>query len=429
MHVDPSLVPFAIALFIGALIGLEREKRKVEGSATGVGGLRTFILFAMAGAVSAWLSQQFAMPWVFLVGLVCTTIVVMTGYAVYAVRHSDAHGLTTEVAAVVTYLLGGVAMSGHPELAVALAITTSAVLAYKQPLHRAVGWLGEADLHAILKLLIATFIVLPVLPDRTVDPWGALNPYKMWWLVILISGLSLVGYVATRWMGERRALPLTGLFGGLVSSTAVSLAFARRSREQDAPPGWADALASGVLLSWAVMFGRVVALVVFVNTALLHRILPAVTAMGVLTLVLGIALMRRVGRTGTAEGGAGGTQVVLRNPFSLTSAIKFALFFAAVLLLVKVVEHYAPGQGVYAVAALAGLTDVDAITLSMAAYGRDAAHAAPAVTAILIAMASNTLVKCGLVAALGSRTMAVRIFLGTGLILAAGTAAWWFTPA
>src|SRR4030095_14965546 len=128
------------------------------------------------------------------------------------------------------YLLAGLTTFGHAGLAVALAIATSAVLAFKAPLHASVERIGRDDLYAALKLLIATFIVLPVLPDRTVDPWGALNPYKMWWLVILISGLSLLGYVATRWLGSGRGVPLTGLFGGLVSATGVTLSFARPSR-------------------------------------------------------------------------------------------------------------------------------------------------------------------------------------------------------
>src|SRR4030095_6479383 len=130
------------------------------------------------------------------------------------------------------YLLAGLTTFGHAGLAVALAIATSAVLAFKAPLHASVERIGRDDLYAALKLLIATFIVLPVLPNRAVDPWGALNPYKIWWLVILISGLSLLGYAAARFLGPQRGPLVTGLFGGLVSSTAVTLGFSRESRER-----------------------------------------------------------------------------------------------------------------------------------------------------------------------------------------------------
>jgi uncharacterized membrane protein (DUF4010 family) len=246
---------FAIALFIGALVGIEREKKQEREGERGIGGIRTFILFAQAGAIAAWLSQRLDTPWIFLGAGVLVTAMVVAGYVAYAREHHD-FGLTTEIAALVVYLLGGTTIFGYPGLAVALAIATSAVLAFKEPLHETVERLGRDDIYAALKLLIATFIVLPVLPDRTVDPWGALNPYKMWWLVILISGLSLVGYAATRWLGPGRGIALTGLFGGLVSSTAVTLSLARRSREPDGE-GQARALAGGVLVAWTVMFVRV----------------------------------------------------------------------------------------------------------------------------------------------------------------------------
>ena len=224
------LADFTIALFIGALVGIEREKKQAE-EQRGIGGLRTFLLFAEAGAVAAWLSLRLATPWIFVgVGMLVVATVI-AGYWAWVRKHPDDIGLTTEMAAIVVYLLGGLTLAGDPGLAVALAIATSAILAFKQPLHGAVDRIGWDDIYAALKLLIATFIVLPVLPDRPLDPWGALNPYRMWWLVVLISGLSLVGYVATRWLGTGRGIPITGLFGGLVSSTAVTLTFARRSAE------------------------------------------------------------------------------------------------------------------------------------------------------------------------------------------------------
>lgn len=418
LHTDLPIVPFAIALAIGALVGLEREKRKAESQIPGVGGIRTFILYAMSGAVSAWLSAQLDSPWIFLVCAFCSTAMTIASYVVHALRFQDPHGLTTEIAALVTFLLGGVAVSGHPELAVALGILTSAVLAYKQPIHRAVGWLSDKDVHAILKLLIATFIVLPVLPDRTIDPWEALNPYKMWWIVILISALSLVGYVASRWIGEQRALPLTGLCGGLVSSTVVSLEFAKRSRENPEDARWADALASGVLAAWFVMFSRIAGIVAVLNLPLLIAMWPPLAAMGLATAIMGLVYFRRTRRGGQPSG-----SVALRNPFSLLSAIKFALFFAVVLLVVKIVQHYFHGQGLLAVAALAGLTDVDAITLSMAEYGRTESQRGPAAMAIAVAALANTLIKAGFAVALGSSSLRRRMVLATVALMGAGVAA------
>jgi uncharacterized membrane protein (DUF4010 family) len=399
---------FAIALLIGALIGVEREKRKSE-DLEGI-GLRTFILFALVGAVAGFLSRGGGVPWVLLAAFLPVTALVFAGYALVSRTQDGAFGLTTEIAAIAVFLLGAMTMLGHRELAIGLGVVTAAALAYKQPLHGLVAKLGWDDVYAGVRLLVATFIILPLLPDRTLDPWDALNPYKLWLLVILISSLSLVGYVATRWLGPGRGTALTGITGGLVSSTAVTLSFARRSRDE---PAAAAALACGILLAWAVMFGRVLVLVLAVNIGLVYPLLPPFAAMGLVTLLAAWLLYRRGGETAERQ------DLPLKNPFSLTAAAKFAAIFAVVLLLVKVTQFYFPGGGVYIVAALAGLTDVDAITLSMAEYAK-ANPPIVAATAVVIAAISNTVVKCGMVATLGGRALRRPILLTTaGTMVAA----------
>ena len=402
---------FATALLIGALIGVEREKRKGDGE-PGIGGLRTFILFALTGAVAGFLSRGDGVPWILLATMLPVAGLVFAGYWLVTKAQPDSFGLTTEIAAVVVCLLGAMTMLGHRELAIGLGVVTAAVLAYKQPLHGLVAKLGWDDVFAGVRLLIATFIVLPLLPDRTLDPWDALNPYKLWLLVILISSLSLVGYVATRWLGSGRGTAVTALTGGLVSSTAVTLSFAKRGRDE---PKAAAALACGILLAWAVMFGRILGLVLAVNRDLLWPLLPPVLAMGAVCLAGGWLLYRRSDDGGAEDG------VPLRNPFSLTSAVKFGLLFAAVLLMVKLVQHYFPGGGVYILAALAGLTDVDAITLSMAEYAR-ANTATVAALAVVIAAVSNTIVKCAMVTSLGGPALRRPVLLATVAIVAAAAA-------
>ncbi len=422
-QLDLPLRDFAIALFLGALVGIEREKKQAAAPDRGIGGLRTFMLFAEAGAVAAWLSVQLATPWIFLgVGALVAALLV-AGYLSWSRLHPDDVGLTTEVAGIVVYLLGGLPIYGYPALAVALGITTSAILAFKEPLHGLVERIGREDLYAGLTLLIATFIVLPVLPDRALDPWGALNPYQMWWLVILISGLSLVGYIATRWLGAGRGIPLTGLFGGLVSSTAVTLSFARRSRENGCSPALADALASGILIAWAVMFVRITIEVAALHAALLPALAaPMAAPAGIAALAAAVAYRRSGRLADTAP-----RDVSLRNPFSLTAAIRFALLFAAVLLIVKLVETHAPGSGLYGVAALAGLTDVDAITLSMASSARaGATEARIAVNAIVVAAITNSLVKFGLVLGLAAPALSRRLAIATALLLAGAALALFF---
>jgi len=413
-----ALLGFAIALAIGALVGVEREQKK-RAEHAGTGGLRTFVLLAEAGAVAAWLARELAAPWIFAGLGVAATALIVAGYLAEARARPKALGLTTEVAGLVVFLLGGLAVVGQRELAVALAIATTSVLAFKEPLHGWIARLGRDDVEAGLKLLMATFIVLPVLPDRAVDPWGALNPRSMWWLVILISSMSLAGYVGTRWLGSERGLALTGIAGGLVSSTATTLGFARQSREREA----SDSLAGALLLAWTVMFGRVAVEVGVVHRALLSELALPLGAMGLATLGAGLYHLRR-GLAG--RGAARAQELALKNPFRLTASIRFAAFFAVVLLAVALARRTLPEGGLYVVAALAGLTDVDAITLSMAELARDAGTEATSTTAagaIVTAVLTNTLVKCGLVAALATPALRARVLRATVLVGVLGVAA------
>ncbi len=403
---------FGTALLIGALLGIERERHRREHDEQTIGGLRTFILFALIGALGGWLTLALDSPWILAAALFSALAPVLAGYVISARSQPDALGLTTELAAIAACLLGAMTTLGYRELAVGLGVTVAAVLAYKQPLHGIVYKLDRDDVFAGLRLLIATFIVLPLLPAEPVDPWGALRPRSLWMLVLLISSLSLVGYVATRLLGARRGIPLTGLTGGLVSSTAVTLAFSRQSRD----PAYAaavPALASGILLAWGVMFVRVIVEVLVVNRALLPLLAVPFGAMA--TVAAGAAWFLHRG----SKLGARAESVPLRNPFSLAAAAKFAAFFALVLLVVELVQTYAPGRGVYFVAALAGTTDVDAITLSMAQY----AHGGDlqlAVRAITIATLSNTVVKAAMAAMLGGRALRIPVLVAAVAIIAAG---------
>lgn len=301
-------------------------------------------------------------------------------------------------------------MLGYSELAIGLGVVTAAVLAYKQPLHGFVDKLGWDDVYAGLRLLIATFIALPLLPNQPIDPWGALNPYKLWLLVILISSLSLVGYVLTRLLGPSRGVALTRLTGGLVSSTAVTLSFSRDARDH---PQMTNALA------WAVMFLRVPVLVAVVNRALLSQLLIPFVVMAVVVAAFAALLYFR---DGSVKRGKATGHLEVENPFSLTAAAKFAALFAVVLLAVKIVQEHFPPDGLYAVAALAGLTDVDAITLSMAEFAKTG-EAHVAVVAIVIAALSNTLVKCGMAFVVAGPMLGKPLLMATAATLLAGLAA------
>lgn len=415
---DPKLVwGLAAALLIGALVGIERERSKALSGNVGIGGVRTFILFSLIGAVSAWLSLTLGNAWVFVAAVGAVAALTVAGYVVQARVKPNAVGLTTETAAIGVCLLGGACTAGFSEAALAVGIAVSAVLAYKEPMHGLVAKLGPDDISAGVKLLAATFIVLPLLPTTAVDPWGALKPRALWTLVILIAALSLVGYVATRALGPRRGTAVTGLSGGLVSSTAITLAFARQSREEGGRTD--DALAGGLLIAWAVMAVRIVAIAAVLHPPLVTPLLLPFGAITAVTLGAAALFLRRArGEEPAAAGPVG-----LKNPFSLTAAVKFGLLFAVVLVVVAGVERYFPGRGYYLVAALAGLTDVDAITLSMAGLARDGgAPLATASAALVVAALSNTLVKCGLVVATAGTKLRRSIVLVTAVLLVVGVA-------
>ncbi|NLD70040.1 MAG: MgtC/SapB family protein [Limnobacter sp.] len=423
---------FLIALAIGALVGAEREKKKKDDPTQSFGGLRTHILIALVGATSAWLSREFGAPWIFAATLALVGATVLASYVFQNLRTDDDEGLglTSEIAAIVVCLLGAMSVTGNPELAAALGVGTSAVLAFKQPLHALVHRIGPDDMFAGIKLLVASFIVLPLLPDAPIDPWDAINPYRVWLLVILISALSLVGYVAVRWLGTTHGTVITGIAGGLVSSTAATVSLARTSRVQP-EARHAHALSAAILLAWFVMVVRTLVLIAIVNAPLLATAWPPFLALGLATLAFAgwhyrSSLSGNAGRDG-AGGREGGDEAdgdgAIRNPFSLGSAIRFGALFALVLLIVEIAQQRAPGIGVYVVSALAGSVDVDAIALSLAGSAGDPGRHADAVRAILIAALSNTVVKCAMVVGLGRGPARTQIVVAAAAIVLAGIAA------
>lgn len=402
---------FLIALLIGALVGAERERTKGDDDAPSgrVGGIRTFILVALVGAASAWIAQARAMPWVFAAVLAALGLVLAWRRGA---MHGAPAGITSEVAAIAVCLLGGLAATGDTAIAVALAVAASGVLAFKAPLHGLIGRIDAQDMLAGIKLLAASFIVLPLLPDETIDPWAALNPYELWLLVVLISTLSLVGYVAMRWLGPSRGAALGGISGGLVSSTAATLSFARASGH-DGGAASASALSAGILLAWLVMLLRITMLVAALNLALLAAVWPTMAAMALASAALA-AWHYRAGLVGQPAA----APMTVANPFSLGAAMRFAALFALVLLVVHVAQARWPGAGTYVVAALAGLVDTDAISLSLASGAKSPQARAVAANALVVAIVANTVSKTLLVLLLGRGAVRRHIAAAAAAIVA-----------
>lgn len=411
---DPLVLAlrFAAALGLGVLLGLERERAKTEG---GFAGVRTFGLLGLAGGIAAFVQGQMALPWIALALFVAVAALVVVSYAVTAQRGEL--GITTEVSALVAFLLGFLCVGGHVGAAAGLAVASGAILALKQWLHRLASRIEPADVEATLQFAIVSIIVLPLVPNREFGPppLDVINPYKIWLMVVLISGLNFASYLLVKIVGAEHGIGLTGLLGGLVSSTAVTLGFAQRSRQE---PQQASPLALGILVAWTVMFVRVVVLVAAVSRDLVPRIGLAMAAFGLPSLVICWLLWRRQRTSDTATVSAGA------NPFELGEAIRFGVLFGVITFAAKAAQVYLGEAGLYLAGAIAGLTDVDAIALSMAQLARtDAASQEPAARAIVIAVASNTLFKAGMVAFLGAPGLRRTIGVAAGVIVLMGSLA------
>lgn len=407
---------FATALAIGLLIGLQRQHAAGQPQEESFfAGVRTFPLLALIGGTAALIGHESGSPWP--LGLAITAAGALIVAAYVATSRQGHHGITTESAALLTVLIGALCFYDQLEIAVALAVTVMALLSLKGELHRLAGRVTREDLIATLKFGVITAVILPVLPDRSFGPapFDVLNPYKIWLMVVLISGLGFLGYLLIKLVGAHRGIGLTGFLGGLVSSTAVTLTFAERSRRQ---PDLARVFAVAVVIAWTTMFFRVIVEVAVVNRALLgHVWLPMAAAGGAgIVYALALFLRQRSAEEATME---------LKNPFEMGPALTFGLLYGVILLVSRLAQTWLGTQGVYLSAVLAGLTDVDAITLSMAELsqpggGLDLGVASRAVT---LAAMSNTVVKGGLILASGGAELKRVILPGFLLIVAAALSA------
>lgn len=411
----------AVALAAGLLIGLERGWQ-ARGLAEGarVAGFRTFALVGLLGGLASLLARDHGLA-VLAGGFLALGLVVAAGYWRGTAAGRDVSA-TTAIAALVTFALGAAAGEGELEVAGAGAVIVALLLGTKPQLHRLVERIERRELLAVLQLLLMSVVLLPVLPDRGLGPWQALNPYRIWWMVVLIAGLSAVGYFAIRLAGPRRGLLLTGLFGGLASSTATTLALARRAAGSGAAPP--RLIAAGILLACAIMFPRMLLVAGLIAPALLPVLAPPLGAAALVAAAAALwaAGLLSVGRKRPVEVSA--EEVQPQNPFEFGTALKFGLLLAAILLLTEGLRRWIGEQAILLVAAASGLADVDAVTLSLSALVADGATL-PALAggAILLAAAVNTLVKGGLGIAISRGRLTAWLAGGLGGALAAGAAA------
>ncbi len=384
---------FGAALGLGLLVGLERQ-HKQRPEAESFAGARTFALIALLAAAAFDFGIRLGQAWAPVASFTAVAALAIVSY--YLTSKDGDVGATTEVSALLTFMVGGLCGAGEVGLASAITVATLLMLSVKGWTQRFATHIEEADVAAVLKFAIITVIVLPLLPNKSFGPppLDVVNPYKVWLMVVLISGLNFASYVLVKVVGQEHGIGITGLLGGLVSSTAVTLGFSQRSRQDRELAG---TFTLGILVAWTVMFFRVLLVVGLIDLALARRLAPGIGMLGAVNLAICAWLFRRnrSDQKGQVKSGS--------NPFELGEAVKFGLIFGVVTFLAKAAQVYLGNAGLYLAGAVAGLTDVDAIALSMAGLTQaDASMAGPAARAVLIAVLSNTLVKTGMAVSLGS---------------------------
>ncbi|MBK8568508.1 MAG: MgtC/SapB family protein [Nitrosomonadales bacterium] len=392
------LPQFLASLAIGLLIGLERERRPSSKA-----GLRTFALVALMGTLAAMLSSKIGSPWLLVTGFCIVGVMIIAAYLTSPTEENDP-GTTTVAALLLCYALGALIWYKQTTLAVMLAIITTTLLYFKPELRGITKRLTRRDLVSILQFLVLTFVILPILPNQNYGPYDTFNPHQIWMMVVLISGLSLAGYVALHWTSQRYGAPLLGLLGGLVSSTATTLVYARHGKISEV---MARVSAVVILLSSQVVLMRLAVLSAVVSPNLLAKLLP-VMGLGLLFgLIVTLFDWRKLHTSSNLP------MPKTSNPTEILTALSFGLLYAVVLFFSAWISDIAGSGGLYVVALISGLTDVDAITLSsLRLFDLNKLSDDQAVIAISLAFLSNMIFKFGLVVFIGGTTLAKHVAAG-----------------
>lgn len=393
---------FAQSIGIGFLVGLERERH--EGK---IAGVRTFTLIALAGALSGYVAIEggWALaPWVL--------ITLIVGSLLIAQYKSPAPepDTTTVLASILTFVLGYILWLGPSFIPSALAIVVAAVLYFREELRDLPRRLSRQDITSFFQFAAVAFILLPILPNQTYGPYDVINPSQIGWLVVLISGISLAGYIALRLIRGRSGLLIVGLLGGLASTTATTLVYSRHSKNM---PGFTRSATTIILLSHLVLFARIGVVVAVVQHTLLPTILPWILGgLAAGLLCLAILLIDRTNQRHQLP------ELSVSNPTELKTACGFALGFSVVLLLSAWMNDTFQNAGGYAIAFLSGLTDVDAITIAnLKLFSVGSIEADTASNAIVIAFLANLLFKLGIVISVADRALWRPVMIGFGIIL------------
>ncbi|MFB4204521.1 hypothetical protein KBTX_00517 [wastewater metagenome] len=409
-----TLAGLLLAALLGALIGLQRGWQGRElAPGKRIAGFRTYTLVGLLGGFAVVLADPLG-PWPGVALLAAVMAAALVAFRLQ-VRHTEDYSITGLVGLMLTFCFGALAVAGEPVAAAASAVVTAFLLDNKQSIHDLLRHLEARELDAALKLLLISVVMLPLLPNHGYGPGGAINPYAVWWMVVLIASISFVGYFAMRIGGPERGTLFTSLFAGLSSSTALTLHFSRLSRDNAA---LSPMLAAGILIACGTMFPRILVICLALNPALLPALTPPVLVMMAALYIPALVIWRRYhGRRVEAP-------PVRQNPLDLKTALSFGALLLVILLLGEWLEEALGSAGIYLLAASSGITDVDAITLSLTRMAEKGLATPVAVVGIVIAASVNSAVKAGMAASIGTRAVGWRVgaAMGAALVLGLATA-------
>ncbi len=400
--------PFAslgIALVLGLLVGMQRERTNRR-----VAGVRTFALITVLGCGSALAASVLASPWVVAAGAAGLAALLIMGNFLGKTPTKPGPGITTEVAALVMYFVGALLGAGERGIPAAIGGGAAVLLQFKAPLHRFIRQLGDRDVRAIMQFALISAVILPVLPDRDMGPYDALNPRRIWMMVVLIVGLSLAAYAAYKFVKARSGDLVAGVLGGLISSTATTISFARRAKSS---PAAVNSAVLVIMIATTVAYARVLVLVAIAAPAALSAMALPIGLMLLVSAGVAGALWWRTehGPTAIPEQG---------NPSELKSALMFGAIYAVALLATAAAQDWWGNRGLYVVGLLAGLVDLDAITLSTSRMTAGGVAASEAWRAIVLASISNMVFKGGAAWVIGGRGLGLRLGAAFGIVIGAG---------
>ena len=413
---NQTTLDLAVALLLGAIIGLERGwDAREQKSGERIAGIRTFALVGLLGGISAVLAQEIT-EWAFPVLLVSVVAMAIVAYS-ERLEHIRNFSITGMVGMVLTFCFGAVAVAVDPVIATAAAVVTAIILDNKEEIHGWVNKLKEHELDAALKLLLISVVMLPLLPNEKMGPGGVLNPREIWWMVVMIASISFVGYFAIRVAGTRKGILFTSLFAGLSSSTALTLHFARQASKT---PQLNAQFATGILIACGTMFPRILVYCLVINPDLLPSLIWPVLVMTALLYGPALFIWRKNDRELQVS-----QPTLNQNPLDLTSALVFGALLTAILLMGEFLGNWLGDAGIYFMAATSGIADVDAITLSLTRMSNNSLAMGTAVIGIVIAAATNNLVKSALAGFVGNRQIGLLVGGPMVLSLAAGLLVAW----